>query len=83
MAKSPAEMDAQYTGARAGLRPVYDAVLSAVNKFGRDVEVSQKGIRLEAAGSFNAMLTHRVRVSTVPEVEKELIGWLKRAYDAA
>ncbi|MBY0456166.1 MAG: hypothetical protein K2V38_02390, partial [Gemmataceae bacterium] len=39
--------------------------------------------RLEAAGSFNAMMTHRVRVGSPAEVDKELVGWLRRAYDAA
>ena len=39
--------------------------------------------RLEAAGSFNAMMTHRVRVGAAAEVDKELTGWLRRAYDRA
>ena len=39
--------------------------------------------RLEASGSFNAMVSHRVRVSKREEVDKELISWLKQAYDAA
>jgi hypothetical protein len=39
--------------------------------------------RLEAAGSFNPMFTHRVRVSSVEKVDQELITWLRRAYDAA
>jgi hypothetical protein len=39
--------------------------------------------RLEASGSFNAMVTHRVRVETAAEVDAELIGWLRRAYDEA
>lgn len=29
----------------------------------------------------NAMFTHRVRVSSLNEVDKELLAWLKRAYD--
>ena len=32
----------QYAGAKAGLKPIYDAILSAVQKFGRDVEVTPK-----------------------------------------
>lgn len=108
---------AQYAGAKAGLRPIYDAVLTAVGRFGSDVAVAPKkayvslrrgkqfaivqpssatrvdvGLvladapatgRLEAAGSFNAMMTHRVRVGSPAEVDKELVGWLRRAYDAA
>ena len=37
--------------------------------------------RLEASGSFNAMVTHRVRVASAAEVDKELVGWLKEAYE--
>jgi predicted ribosome quality control (RQC) complex YloA/Tae2 family protein len=39
--------------------------------------------RLEASGSFNAMFTHRVRISSAAEINSELKGWLKKAYDAA
>lgn len=39
--------------------------------------------RLEASGSFNAMFSHRVRVGAAAEVDAELAGWLRRAYDAA
>jgi hypothetical protein len=44
--------------------------------------VAAKG-RLEASGSFNAMCTHRVRVASLKEVDAELVGWLKQAYDKA
>lgn len=39
--------------------------------------------RLEAAGSFNTMVTHRVRLSEPEDVSKEVAGWLKEAFDAA
>ncbi len=39
--------------------------------------------RLEASGSFNAMVSHRVRVTGTTEVDDELVGWLREAYDAA
>ncbi len=39
--------------------------------------------RLEASGSFNAMVSHRVRLTEEAEVDDELIGWLRRAYAAA
>lgn len=52
-----------------------------------DVGINLKGVeptdRLEASGSFNAMVSHRVRVSSEKEVDKELIGWLKQAYELA
>lgn len=110
-------VEAQYAGAKAALRPVYEALLAAVVAFGPDVEVSPKkgyvslrrskqfalvqpstasrldvGIqlkgvpaegRLEASGSFNAMVSHRVRVGSVAEVDAELVDWLRRAYEAS
>jgi hypothetical protein len=52
-----------------------------------DIGINLKGVaakgRLEASGSFNAMVSHRVRVESVADVDKELIGWLKLAYEAA
>lgn len=33
---------AQYTGAKAGLRPVYDRIVDAVRQFGPDVEIAPK-----------------------------------------
>ena len=40
-------------------------------------------VRLEASGSFSAMVAHRVRLESVTEVDRVLVGWLKQAYDAA
>jgi hypothetical protein len=37
--------------------------------------------RLEASGSFNAMVSHRVRLEVLEDVDQQLIGWLKAAYD--
>ena len=52
-----------------------------------DIGINLKGVkpagRLETSGSFNAMVTHRVRVGVVADVDPELIGWLKQAYDTA
>ena len=107
----------QYAGAKAELRPIYDAILKAVQKFGKDVEVAPKktyvslrrskqfaliqpstktrvdvGInlkgktpsdRLELSGSFNAMVSHRVRLSEPSQVDKQLIAWLQEAYEQA
>ncbi|MEQ1518662.1 MAG: DUF4287 domain-containing protein [Usitatibacteraceae bacterium] len=39
--------------------------------------------RLEASGSFNAMVSHRVRLSTPKDVNASVKAWLKKAYDAA
>lgn len=39
--------------------------------------------RLEKSGSFNAMVSHRVRTSAASDVDQELLDWLKAAFDAA
>jgi hypothetical protein len=39
--------------------------------------------RLEAAGSFNAMMSHRIRIGTPADVDKEVVAWLKQAYEQA
>jgi Domain of unknown function (DUF5655)/Domain of unknown function (DUF4287) len=114
---SEALVEAQYAGAKTALRPIYEALLAAVCKFGNDVEVSPKkayvslrrnkqfaiiqpstanrvdvGInlkgtapqaRLEASGSFNAMVSHRIRLAGPADVDAELLKWLKAAYDAS
>lgn len=108
---------AQYAGEKAHLRPIYEAIVAAVRKFGSDVEIAPKktsvslrrskqfalvqpstktrvdlGIqlkavepqgRLEASGSFSSMVSHRVRLESAAEVDDEVVGWLRRAYDAA
>jgi Domain of unknown function (DUF4287)/Domain of unknown function (DUF5655) len=41
------------------------------------------GGRLEPSGSFNALFTHRVRVTAAGDLDDELAGWLTAAYTAA
>ena len=52
-----------------------------------DIGLKLKGTaptkRLEAAGSWNAMVTHRVRITDPKQIDKEVLTWLKQAYDAA
>jgi hypothetical protein len=52
-----------------------------------DVGVKLKGAslsgRFEAAGAWNAMVTHRVRITDPKEIDSELLGWLKAAFEAA
>ncbi len=38
---------------------------------------------LEASGSFNAMCSHRIRLSRVEDITDEVEAWLKEAYEAA
>jgi len=110
-------VEQQYAGAKSELRPIYDALIKAVGKFGKGVEIAPKksyvslrhakqfgliqpstktrvdvGLnlpgaratrRLEQSGSFNSMVTHRVRVANVEEVDQQLLGWLEEAYRSA
>lgn len=39
--------------------------------------------RLEKAGSFNSMCSHRVRLTSLDQVDKEVISWIKEAYNQA
>lgn len=39
--------------------------------------------RLEASGSFNSMVSHRVRVESANAIDADLKAWLKAAYDRA
>lgn len=107
-------IDPQYAGAKAGLRPIYDAVIAAVTAFGPDVEVAPKrtavslrrskqfavveapsakriqlGVQLKGepvtdrllAG--NAMCSHKVNLSGVQDVDHDVVGWLRAAYERA
>lgn len=52
-----------------------------------DVGINLKGhaatARLENSGSFNAMVSHRVRISNIDEIDSELESWLRKAHTAA
>lgn len=52
-----------------------------------DLGLSLKGVepsgRLEAAGSWNAMVTHRVRIASADEIDAEMEGWIRQAWAAA
>jgi hypothetical protein len=41
------------------------------------------GERLESAATFNALFSNRVRVRSLDDVDADLTGWLRAAYDAA
>ncbi len=107
---------AQYEG-KENLKPLYDKLVSEIEKFGDDVELAPKkayvslrrkkqfgliqpstktrldiginlkgvepGGKLEKAGSWNTMVSHRVKLSTDDNIDSELIGWLKAAYEEA
>jgi len=106
----------QYKG-KENLKPWYDKIMSEINKFGKDIEVSPKkayvslrrkkqfailqpstkdrfdiGLNIKgvapsgnaiAAGSWNAMCTHRIKVEDEKMINKDLINWIKQSYDQA
>lgn len=52
-----------------------------------DLGLNLKGVapkgRLEASGSWNTMVTHRVKLASAADVDADVKDWLKAAYDAA
>jgi len=52
-----------------------------------DIGIKLKGERLnapfEAAGKWNAMVTHRAKIRETEDIDEELFSWLRRAYDSA
>lgn len=52
-----------------------------------DVGIKLKGAeptaRFDTAGSWNSMVTHRVRITDAAQLDDELFDWLRRAYEAA
>lgn len=52
-----------------------------------DLGLQLKGVapsgRLEMAGSWNAMVSHRVKLESARDFDAKVRGWLKQAYDAA
>jgi hypothetical protein len=63
------------------------AIVQPTTKTRLDVGINLEGVppagRLEASGSFNAMVSHRVRLDAAAAVDDELIAWLRQAYEAA
>ena len=106
----------QYKG-KESLKPIYEKLISIIEKFGNDVKISPKkesvslkrrwqfalikpatktridlGLklkgeaitdRLENSGPFGTMCSHRVRVSSLEEIDDQLIAWLQEAYEKA
>jgi hypothetical protein len=109
--------DALYTGRKADLRPLHDALMAAISALGDDIGQAPKkgylslrrrkqfamiqpssagridiglilkdvpvGGRLESATGFNALFTHRVRLTDPSGLDTELTAWLRAAYDQA
>ena len=111
------QFSAQYAGAKAALRPIYDrlaaaatalagdvtlaprktyvalgrgrqfGLIQASTKSGIDLGLKLPGVapteRLQAAGNFGSrQITHRVVLTSEAEVDNEVLGWLRAAYEA-
>ena len=71
----------------------YISLLRGVRKFGivqitkdrMDIGLKLKNhpttTRLEKAGTWNIMMTHKVHIITSKELDKELFNWLQKAYE--
>ena len=106
----------QYKG-KENLKPWHDKIMTEINKFGKDIEVSPKkayvslrrkkqfaiiqpstkdrldiGLNIkgvppsgnaEDGSKWNAMCTHRIKIEEEKTVNKDLIAWIKKAYEQA
>jgi predicted transport protein len=63
------------------------AIIHPSTKDRLDVGLNIKGIapsgNVIAAGSWNAMCTHRIKVEDEKAINKDLIEWIKKSYDQA
>jgi Domain of unknown function (DUF5655)/Domain of unknown function (DUF4287) len=63
------------------------ALIQPSTKTRVDLGLNMKGVpakgRLEKSGSFNAMVSHRVRLEKVADVDKDVEAWLKEAWSDA
>ena len=63
------------------------ALIQPSTKSRVDLGINLKGKapegKMEASGSFNAMVSHRVRLENKEDVTKEVLAWLKEAYQNA
>jgi hypothetical protein len=59
----------------------------AVTSKGMDIGIKLKGApaegRFEAAGDWNSMVTHRVRISDAAQIDADVLDWLRQAYEKA
>jgi len=79
-------------GVSVGPTGTYISLLHNGRKFGivqvtsdrLDIGIKMKGAkttrRFQAAGDWNAMVTHRVRISSARQIDAEVLGWLECAY---
>jgi len=63
------------------------AIIQPSLKTRMDIGLNIKGIALsgnvEAAGSWNSMCTHRIKLDDEKAINNDLVNWIKQAYDQA
>lgn len=63
------------------------AILQPATKTRFEIGINLKGQepkgKLEAIKTPNAMCSHRINLSEIEDIDNEVIGWLKAAYDSA
>jgi hypothetical protein len=63
------------------------ALVQASTKTRMDLGFVLRGVEakgaLEAAGSWNSMFTHRIRMNSAEDFNEEVVGWLRAAYEKA
>jgi len=63
------------------------AIIQPSTKTRVDVGINLKGFepagKLEASGSFNSMVSHRVKLEDTTQIDNALVEWLKAAYEQA
>ncbi len=84
-------------GPGISVRPTdsYISLLRDGKKFGivqvtaghMDIGIKLKGAkttnRFQAAGTWNSMVTHRVRIDNPKQIDAQVLGWLKEAFEGA
>jgi hypothetical protein len=107
-------LDAQYAGAKAGLRPIYERLVGIAASLGPDVQVvvQKTGVALRRRKQFavvqassakrvelglnlrsdpasprvvptTGMCSHKTDLNSLPDVDEDVVGWLRTAYDQA
>ena len=63
------------------------AILQPSTKTRFDIGLNIKGKdpegKLEAAGSWNSMCTHRIKCASADDVDDQVLAWIKEAYEGA
>lgn len=63
------------------------AIIQPSTKTRLDIGLNIKGVahsgKAEAAGSWNSMCTHRIKVEDEKMIDRDLVNWIRQAYDQA